>query len=193
MNKTIKGILIVAALFTAMHSIALATTADNTKYRPYKHNYPQIIQADDYETIQFIEAFFTALSKLGNEGVNCAVDRHNLTFTSKNNLERKIIIRQSDSKTILIDKKRFANRNTVILYSTIVKIMSDISKKGGCSAVEFSQFPTRAYKKRTIIEFNCGARVLVIDSFSNGTKNDERLYVLDLVDPKESYLWGKIE
>jgi hypothetical protein len=48
-----------------------------------------------------------------------------------------------------------------------------------------------ANKRRTIIEFICGIRVLVIDSFSNGPKNDERLYVLDVVEHPRSFFWGK--
>jgi hypothetical protein len=77
----------------------------------------------------------------------------------------------------------------LVLFATLKRILTDLSKTGMCAGVRFDQFATRAYAKRTILEFDFGTTIVVLDSFSNGPSDGERLYVLDIVDRKESFFW----
>jgi hypothetical protein len=47
------------------------------------------------------------------------------------------------------------------------------------------------YKKRTTIQFDSDPEIVVIDSFSNGPKDEERLYILDVVQRKDSMFWRR--
>jgi hypothetical protein len=73
------------------------------------------------------------------------------------------------------------------LFTTLKRILTDLSETDIPSVVRFGQFPTRAYARRTIVEFQFGQTVVVVDSFSNGPTNSERLYVLDIVHRNESF------
>ena len=70
-------------------------------------------------------------------------------------------------------------------------VVSDLSEKTPRAGVKYDQFATRAYKKRTIIEFDFGPQIVVIDAFSNGPRDDERLYVLNLIARKDSFFWSR--
>lgn len=188
-----QGILLLIALLVVMPTMLWASPIDKDKYRQYANGYPQIIQAQDYKTIQSIESLFSGLSKLGEEGIDFDIRSNALIFKLKNNKAKSVVVETSDSKKVSINNVHYSRSNTRLLYATLIKVLSDLSAESKCEAVAFTQHPTKAYKKRTIIEFKYGAKVVDLDCFSNGPNNPERLYVLDLIDTKDSYFWGKIE
>ncbi|HLQ27156.1 MAG TPA: hypothetical protein VK138_14930 [Acidiferrobacterales bacterium] len=161
------------------------------KYRPSTQGYPQIIQGFDYQTIKAIESLFATLSKLGKDEVTFTVENMAIIFKSTNKEPRSLSVRISDEKSVSIGDAAYKERNTVVLFSTLLMVLADVSTNAKCTGVKYDQFSTRGYKRRTIIEFDCDTKVIAVDSLSNGRDDDERLYVLDLVGRKESFFWGQ--
>ncbi len=195
--------LLIAATCACLFISRAAAEADpvtRTKYSPYPQDgYPQIIQKNDYATICFIESLFRSLLKVAPDkealdqfgrSVNCEVAPNALTFRSQRHPKKAVVIRRAENKMVLVSGARFTRQPTIVLYSTLLRVLSDLSRRGACRGVRFVQYATRTYKKRTIIEFDFGAEIVVIDSLSNGPKNEERLYILDVVQRKDSMFWS---
>lgn len=189
--KNMKILLFGLCLVTFASGRAYADAKD--KYRPSAHGYTQVIQGHDYQTIIAIESLFVDLSKLGKDGNKFVAGNGAITFKSITNELRTLVVHIPDEKSVTFGGVAYKDPNTVMLFSTLSKILAIVSKNTKCNDAKYQQFPTRAYKTRTIIEFDCGKQVIAVDSLSNGPEDDERLYVLDLVDRKESFFWGKIE
>jgi hypothetical protein len=189
--KNIKILLFGLCLFTFTSGLSYADTKD--KYTPSANGYPQVIQGHDYQTIIAIESLFVYLSKLGKDRNKFVAENGAITFKSITNELRTLVVHILDKKSVAFGGVAYKDTNTVMLFSTLSKILDNVSKNTKCNGVKHQQFPTRAYKIRTIIEFDCGKQVIVVDSFSNGPEDDERLYVLDIVERKKSFFWGKIE
>lgn len=151
-------------------NLPMAMAADMREaYRPAGQAFPQIIQDDDYATIVSVETLYSEISKVGKD-----------LKASKPQVDLLIL------KTI----KGSKNKKTVTLFTTLNKILSDLAAKNKCAGLRIDQFPTSAYKKRTVIDFDCGANIVELDSFSNGPNNEERLYTLDIVKRKESFSYS---
>lgn len=90
--------------------------------------------------------------------------------------------------TVAVGDRRFTQDGAVVLFTTLLRVLRDVG--GECRGARFTQFANRAYRCRTLIGFNFGRSVVEIDSLANGPHNDERLYVLDLVERPDSFLWG---
>lgn len=171
-------------------TLTSALSQNKEQYKPYPHDYPQIIQDNDYATIRSIESLFTALSNItSKDTLECDVTDHAIVFRSTTT--RKTVTIRTRGGSVVINRATFSSDPTLALYTRAMKVLSDLSKGSKCKAVKFSQFRTRAYKRRTVIEFNYGPRVVVLDSFSTGPQDDERLYTLDIVDESNSFFWGK--
>lgn len=96
-----------------------------------------------------------------------------------------------DNGTVTFSGHSFSSDKTVALFSTLRRLLADLSQAHACAVVRFDQFTTRAYKRRSILEFDLGPTVVVVDAFSNGRDNEERLYILDAVERKDSFFWGE--
>lgn len=156
--------------------------------------YQQILQRRDYGTIAFIEAWYKKLSALAPAGAltptaRAQMDRGALVIRSQNETKTTVTLRLDDTNRLFLGNQAFADPAIAILGSTLLKILSDLEKSEPCRQVRFTQFGTRTYRKRTLIAFDFGPRVVQIDCQSNGPHDDERLYILDLIDRKESYFW----
>ncbi len=92
-----------------------------------------------------------------------------------------------DKGTVTIGNHHYRDHNTVILFTTLKKVLAALSMKTSCSGVQADQFSTRGYKKRTIFGFDFGPNIVELDSLSNGPHSEERVYVLDIVTRKESF------
>jgi hypothetical protein len=160
-------------------------------YRPARQEYPQIIQASDYTTIEAIEALYQEISKLGKDAVSCKTNSDSIILNSIKDSKKYVFIKIPDKRSITIDSHSYLDQNTVTLFTTLKKILSDLSTKSKCLDVRVNQFPTRAYKQRTILDFDLGRNIVELDSFSNGPNDEERLYTLDIVSPKESFFYSK--
>jgi hypothetical protein len=173
-----------------LFSLTPVLSQNKELYKPNPHDYPQIIQAHDYATIKSIESLFTALSNITSKDT-LEGDVADNTITFRSTTTRNTVTIRTHEDNVTINRAKFSSGPTLALYTTAIRVLTDLSKGSKCKAVMFSQFRTRAYKRRTVIEFNFGPRVVVLDSFSNGPQDDERLYTLDLVDESNSFFWGK--
>ncbi len=164
----LRTFLVVLSMMIAIVSSALAADMKDI-YRPTGQAYPQIIQNSDYATIEAIETLYVETSKVGKDSMAC------------NAIVDSIVPKSTkDSK----------KENTVTLFTTLKKILSDLSAKIKCAGVRADQFPTRAYQKRTAIDFDFGENIVELDSLSNGPNDEERLYTLDIVSRKDSLFYS---
>jgi hypothetical protein len=159
--------------------------APKDRYRPYAHPYPQIIQANDYPTIEAVEAVFSSLKKLGDDDVSCEVGDTAIICERRNN--GHVVLDVPEKGPVTIAERPYSTVPAVVLFRTLKRILTDLSETNLRPIVRFAQFSTRAYARRTIVEFQFGQTIVVVDSFSNGPTNSERLYVLDIVDRNESF------
>jgi translation initiation factor IF-1 len=173
-------------------AIAPATMAADMRdgYRPTGLKYPQIIQASDYATIEAIEALYQEISTLGKDTLSCKTNNDSIILNSIKDSKKEVFIKIQDKKPITIGNHSYQDQNTVALFTMLKKILSDLSAKNKCSGVQIDQFSTRAYKKRTVLDFDFEANIVEIDSLSNGANDEERLYTLDIVNRKESFLYS---
>jgi len=77
------------------------------------------------------------------------------------------------------------------LFQTTARLLRDLAHDAPGYPVLIAQFGTRAYKKRTIIGFDSGPRVVEIDCAENGPRDPERLYILDLEERQKSFFWAR--
>ena len=184
----------VAWLLLLCPAMAADATAKE-RYAPEPADgYPQILQRRDYRTITFIEAWYKKLSALAPAGAlsptaRAEMDRGALVIRSRTEAQTAVTLQVEEENRVLLGGRPFHDPATAILCSTLLKIFSDLEKSEKCRQVSFTQFATRTYRRRTLIAFDFGPRVLEIDCQSNGPEDDERLYILDLIDRAESYFW----
>jgi hypothetical protein len=95
--------------------------------------------------------------------------------------------------TVLLNRARYSDISVAVLFRTLNRALSNFSKKTPIESVKYIQFPTISYKKRTIIEFKIENQVVVLTSDSNGPRNKDRLYVYEIVKPKDSFFWGAMK
>lgn len=154
-----------ALLCVGIAATALAGAVKDS-YRPDAHPFPQIIQDNDYQTIEAIEAFVSKLKSGGHDTAACSNAQN------------------------LVSQANYPHAKAAAFFATLKRLQGDLSHNETCRAVKFEQFSTPAYARRTIVEFDFGAIVVVVDAFSNGSANDEHLYILDAVERSRSYFWG---
>jgi hypothetical protein len=159
--------------------------ARKEQFKPYSHNFPQIIQATDYPTVQAIESLYEVLQTSGAPNAVWRKTEDGLRFWHGSRTET---VRVSGDEVVIADRT-FKDRNTATLFSTLIKTLSVFADRQDCRVLRFFQLGTRAYLRRTTIEFACLPEVLTLESYSNGPENPERLYVLDIVKDSESLQW----
>lgn len=94
-------------------NLCAATPADQEKYSPYPEDqFPQIIQHDDYPTVECIEALFHALSKIATtdtakfgKKLACEVSPDSLTFHPPDDAKKKVVVKLLRDDTVLIAGK----------------------------------------------------------------------------------------
>ena len=172
--------------------------ADSYRIESPEDQFPQIIQRHNYDTIVFIEALYARLKTLApgkgstdelSDSAMLEAGAEGLIFRSKNDPRKAVTLRRPDTQTVLVDKRRFAGEPSAALVRSLFNLCGDLATTADCREVRYTQFGNRAYKTRTLIEFDFGARVVHIDSMSNGPRDEERLYVLDLVERDRSFFW----
>jgi beta-lactamase regulating signal transducer with metallopeptidase domain len=159
--------------------------ARKDQFKPYSHNFPQIIQASDYPTVQAIESLYEKLQSPGAPNSRWSRIADGLQFEHG---ARMNTLSVSGDQVVIADRT-FNDRNTATFFSTLIKTLSVFADRPDCHALRSFQLRTRAYLRRTIIEFACLPEVVTVESAANGPENSERLYVLDIVKDSESLLW----
>jgi hypothetical protein len=182
---------IALAFVLATSAAAADLESERARYRPYHHDSSQVMQAFDYDTIQFIESMYAVIREVGTGEVNCVVGKAEVTFCSAEKPSKQATLKTTEQGNIEFNGQLVTHRDTIQLCGTLLRILSDLSTVRPCTGIALDQFATRAYKRRTILEFNFGDRVAVIEGFSNGPSDDERLYLLDLIDPSKSFFFAK--
>jgi hypothetical protein len=185
---------VIACLGLLCHAAAAETTAKETYAPDPGAGYPQILQSNDYPTIAFIEAWYKKLSAIAparalQATASAELNQATLVIRSQTETKTAVALRMEGTARVLLGDRPFEDPAIATLCSTLLKIFADLEKSEKCRQVSFIQFGTRTYRRRTLIAFDFGPRVLQIDCASNGPKDDERLYILDLIDRKESYFW----
>jgi hypothetical protein len=158
---------------------------------PKLNKYPRTIQASDYEAIKFIENLYTSLSKLDKDKVNCKIKKDLISFHSPIKPTKVINLQINKENSVFLNRTRYSDISIAVLYRTLYRALSEFSKKTPIESVKYTQFSTLSYKKRTVIEFKIGNQIVVLDSDSNGSGNKERLYIVDIIKPKNSFFWGQ--
>ena len=151
----------------------------------------QNIQDSDYRTIAFIEDLYASLSKLSQDSSNCSVQVTEIIFVSPRDTENRFILKLSTPEGVSLDGKLIVGQKPIEFFRALHNALSDSSRSHTIEIVRYAQFPTRAYKKRTIIEFKLADRVVTIDAFSNGPKDEERWYILAIEPLSESFFWSR--
>ena len=176
-----------ALLFFILLLYSGVSAEPKDQYRPYPHPYPQIIQAHDYPTIEAIEAVFSSLKKFGDGDVSCEVRGVGIIFKRRN--DGAAVIEVPEKGSIRISERPYSAAETVVLFTTLKRVLTGLSETSMCSVVRFAQVATQSYAKRTIVEFQFGQTVVVVDSFSNCPADRELLYILDIVHRNQSFFW----
>lgn len=162
--------------------------ARKERYKPPGDIYPQIIQAFDYESIEAIEVLASSLAKMGeDESIESQVEGSKILFTSKG----KISVVQIGDNLVNVHGKKFSAKPTRVLFTTLKRLLEDLSTEGQIRHVRSSQWTSRGYSRHTRVEWNVPPNVVSLHGASNGPNDEERLYVLDLVSAKESYFWNR--
>ncbi|KAF0145871.1 MAG: hypothetical protein FD156_549 [Nitrospirae bacterium] len=188
---------IIALAFVS--TIATSSMSANLKdiYRPSDQiisdqTYPQIIQKHDYATIKAIEALYSEINKIGKGVIRCETDKKSIILRQTGDSPHEVVIGVLDNGPITIRNHSYGSRNTVVLFTTLRRVLADLSSKQKCAGIQADKYSTRAYKKITILAFDFGQNIVELNSLSNGPKDEERLYTLDIVSRKDSFFWGKL-
>ncbi len=183
---------LVAVLFLLLASMGRDAHASAGEIcLPYSQGFSQIIQEIDYPTIEAIEGLLAELRKLPNGDISCATAKESISLKQRSGRGGEVLVSVPRDGPVSISGRPYRSKKTLVLFDTLKKVLADLSAKTPCAGVKYDQFATRAYKKRTIIEFDFGSQIVVIDAFSNGPKDDERLYVLNLIARKDSFFWSR--
>lgn len=151
---------------------------DKNRYHPYAHPFPQIIQANDYGTIQAIETLEDTFGPHEFETMSCGTIMH--VFT----------VRDVRVPYVVVGAIPYRSKDTVVLFKTLERVFAGLSRTHSCDGTRGEHHPSRAYRRITTIEFDFGANVLELSSLSNGSDDPERLYVLDVIPRNQSFFWG---
>ena len=166
--------------------------AARASYRPRGEVIPQIIQGGEYAPIEAIRALYVAASgttKLGEFGFE---DHHDATAESSRILiagSRKPAEVELSESRIKIGPRSFGDPRTILLFQTLERLLVDLGAQCTQQGVRGRHLGTRAYRDDVRVEFSYGPVVVMLEGASNGPTNPERLYVLDVVEAKDS-LWA---
>lgn len=146
--------------------------------------FPQIIQETDYETIQFIESIYQGFDVFQDE-IIVALEANKITFKSSSPeifATVKVV-----SEAVYLNDASYTSPRIRTLVTTLTNVLHDCAEP---IRMKRGQWPTRAYRVRTILEFLCNEEVLTIGSYSNGADDEERLYILDIESAQSSLFWS---
>jgi hypothetical protein len=156
-------------------------------FRPPSYNGPSIIDGYDYPTIESIEHLCRALEKIGpNKSLSYKMLESGIQFYSRNH---KSLLLNIQNGSVKIGNEEFKTDKQIIFFRTLFKTLSVVTKGRSKCEARFSADPTGAYQQRTVIEFNISPEVVVLNCFSNGPDDEERLYGLDIDKEKNSTFW----
>lgn len=166
--------------------------AIKARYSPPGNVYPQIIQGDEYGTIEAIQTLYAQASgttMFGTMGIQGhqegKSDASKIMLTGSG---EPVTVDVSEKST-RIGRRAFPDPRTASLFRTLGRLLADLGAECTHQGVRGSRLRSRAYKDNIRVEFSYGPVIVTLDALSNGPANPERLYVLDIMEPKDSLLW----
>ena len=90
---------------------------------------------------------------------------------------------------IRIGQRPFGDAKTILLFQTLQRLLVDLGSQCTQRGVRGRHLGTRAYRDDVRVEFSYGPVVVMLEGASNGPASPERLYVLDVIETKNS-LWA---
>lgn len=169
------------------------------EFRPLGNEFPQVIQADDYETITSIEVLYGAVQALSRNPRHWPLLDPPEPLAFRVDLDTIVISGPTQSVSIEVDEQQvsFAGRSfrtpaTITLFRTLHTLLVELTSGFAPVGVLGTQFATRAYGSFTRLHFSFGTLVVELEGAHSGRSNPERLYVLDLVRSSESLLWLRL-
>ena len=170
--------------------------ASKSRYSPPGNVYPAIVQSDEYGPIEAIQTLYvqTQASGAAKFGEFEIADHREVRFDASKimitGLRGPVNVDLSE-RQIRIGRRSFADPKTVSLFQTLGRLLADLGSQCKHQGIRGSRLRTRAYEDSIGIEFNYGPVVVRLEALSNGPVNPERLYVLDVVESKDSVLWAQ--
>jgi hypothetical protein len=165
------------------------------EFKPVGDEFPQLVQASDYETALAIEFLYSALRALSRDPKNWSLEPLE-PFRFGFEGERLVIFGTTGAVTLAVGDAHvaiagriFRASATVTLFRTLHAVLRELSSDFAPVGVLGTQYATRAYGVMTRLGFSCGPLVLELDGAHNGRDDPERLYGLDLVRASDSFLW----
>jgi hypothetical protein len=167
------------------------------EFKPDHDGFPQVVQADDYETIASVEALYSTLKTLSRDPnkwpsqdppdpLRLRIDERAIVVSGA---DRSVSIEVEDGQASFAARS-FRNPATVTLFRTLHTLSLALAKEFPPVGVLGTQFATRAYTRLTRIHFSFGPLVVQLEAAHNGARQPERLYILDLTRTRDSFLWA---
>jgi len=176
-----------------------AALARARELRPSEAHYPQLVQADDYATVQSVEFLYAALRPLARDPSHWALSEPPDPLFFHVQGDTIVVSGATRSLSIKVDDQQasFAGRTfrepaTLALFRTFHAVLLELAENWPPVGVLGTQVATRAYRKFTRLHFSFGPLVVELESAQNGGANPERLYVLDLTRQGQSLLWAHV-
>jgi hypothetical protein len=185
---------------TAEQEVKDCSTEDGAKwiamkarYRPPDNDLPGIVQGGDYGPIEAIEAFYVLASGTTRHG-DFGIQHHREAKSDVSRIvitgTREPVIVELSEKRIRIGRRSFRDPKTISLFRTLGRLLADLGSECTQQGVRGIRIRNRSYRHTTNIEFSFGPVVVTLESDSNGPVNPVRIYVLDIVEPKDTFEWA---
>jgi len=81
------------------------------------------------------------------------------------------------------------SRSHARFLCVLSRLLGDLETTFWPARVKGTRYTNSGYRDIVVIEFCYPALVVAVSALSNGSKNAERLYVLDLIEQNDSLLW----
>jgi hypothetical protein len=170
--------------------------ANRNRYSPSKNDLATIVQSDEYEPIDAIRTLYVQVSgttKFGEVGIEGHLEVEGAPSGIRIAGKRRAADVELSDTQVKIGQRFFREPKTVSLFRTLAHVLADLSSECIHQGVRGIHLRTRAYRDNLRLEFGYGQVVVSLESLSNGPVSPYRLYVLDIIEPKDSLMWAREE
>lgn len=169
--------------------------AEKDHYSPPDNVYPAILQGNDLGPIEAIQTLYAQAQASGAAKFGeLEVEEHGQVKSGVSEIrvtgQRGPVKVALSDEGIRIGHRLFSDPKTTSLFQVLRRLLDDLGSHCKYQGLRGSRLRTRGYKDFVRIELNYGAIVVHLEAASNGPANPERLYVLDVLESKNSFLWG---
>jgi hypothetical protein len=173
--------------------------AEKQRYARPDNEYQQIMQGSEYGPVEAIRTFYVQALASETKALGADVP-WDIEFAAQREVRSdasRIVIAGTrgsvnvdlSEKKIGIGRRAFTDPKAISVFRTLGRLLADLGSHCKHQGIRASRYGTRAYREFIRIEVNYGPVVVQLEALSNGPANPERVYLLDLVAPKDSYFW----